>query len=287
MFGSVVVPLKALVLNLLSLTATFGAMVWIFQDGHLSGVLDFTATGHDRRHHADPHVLHRLRPVDGLRGVPPLPHQGGARPRARQRAAVARGPRAHRPHRHRGGAADLGGVHRLRHLAGQLHQAVRHRPHAGRPDGRLRHPGHARPGVHAPGRRRELVGAPLDAPDPRPHRHQRVRRPRRRGAARPRTATRRARGLRRTGRGRDDARRPPASPAGARASGCATRSSRPPTSCWWRPRRRTRSPSAPWPTRSASRRRRSTATSPTRTSLLVAVCLPQLRQLRRGDARGP
>ncbi len=45
MFGSVVVPLKALVLNVLSLTATFGAMVWIFQEGHLSGVLDFTATG--------------------------------------------------------------------------------------------------------------------------------------------------------------------------------------------------------------------------------------------------
>jgi len=33
--GSVVMPLKALVLNLLSLTAAFGAMVWIFQDGHL------------------------------------------------------------------------------------------------------------------------------------------------------------------------------------------------------------------------------------------------------------
>ena len=45
MFGSVVVPVKALVLNLLSLTATFGAMVWIFQDGNLSGLLDFTATG--------------------------------------------------------------------------------------------------------------------------------------------------------------------------------------------------------------------------------------------------
>ncbi|HET6949153.1 MAG TPA: MMPL family transporter [Acidimicrobiales bacterium] len=45
MFGSVVIPLKALVLNLLSLSATFGAMVWIFQDGHLSGTLDFTATG--------------------------------------------------------------------------------------------------------------------------------------------------------------------------------------------------------------------------------------------------
>jgi len=45
LFGSVVVPAKALVLNLLSLTATFGAMVWIFQDGHLSGLLNFTATG--------------------------------------------------------------------------------------------------------------------------------------------------------------------------------------------------------------------------------------------------
>ena len=44
-FGSVLVPAKAVVLNLLSLTATFGAMVWIFQDGHLSGLLDFTATG--------------------------------------------------------------------------------------------------------------------------------------------------------------------------------------------------------------------------------------------------
>jgi RND superfamily putative drug exporter len=44
-FGSVIIPLKALVLNVLSLSATFGAMVWVFQDGHLSGALDFTATG--------------------------------------------------------------------------------------------------------------------------------------------------------------------------------------------------------------------------------------------------
>jgi RND superfamily putative drug exporter len=44
-FGSLLVPAKAVVLNLLSLTATFGAMVWIFQEGHLSGPLGFTATG--------------------------------------------------------------------------------------------------------------------------------------------------------------------------------------------------------------------------------------------------
>ncbi len=42
--GSVVMPLKALVLNVLSLTAAFGAMVWVFQDHHLGG-LGTTSTG--------------------------------------------------------------------------------------------------------------------------------------------------------------------------------------------------------------------------------------------------
>jgi len=42
--GSALVPLKALAFNVLSLTAAFGAMVWIFQDGHL-GALGTTATG--------------------------------------------------------------------------------------------------------------------------------------------------------------------------------------------------------------------------------------------------
>ena len=44
-FGSVVLPVKAIVMNALSLTAAFGAIVWIFQDGHLSGLLNFTPTG--------------------------------------------------------------------------------------------------------------------------------------------------------------------------------------------------------------------------------------------------
>jgi putative drug exporter of the RND superfamily len=42
--GSVVLPLKALLLNILSLSATFGALVWIFQEGHL-GAFGTTATG--------------------------------------------------------------------------------------------------------------------------------------------------------------------------------------------------------------------------------------------------
>ncbi|MGW1895332.1 MMPL family transporter [Streptomyces sp. NPDC002004] len=43
--GSVLIPLQAVVLNALSLTAMFGAVVWVFQDGHLSGALNFTSTG--------------------------------------------------------------------------------------------------------------------------------------------------------------------------------------------------------------------------------------------------
>lgn len=42
MTGSVLVPLKALVVNLLSLTASLGVTVWVFQQGHLTGLLDFT-----------------------------------------------------------------------------------------------------------------------------------------------------------------------------------------------------------------------------------------------------
>ncbi|WP_444980718.1 MMPL family transporter [Nocardia salmonicida] len=45
--GSVVIPLKAVLLNTLSLSATFGAMVYIFQDGHLKWLVgDFTETGY-------------------------------------------------------------------------------------------------------------------------------------------------------------------------------------------------------------------------------------------------
>jgi uncharacterized membrane protein YdfJ with MMPL/SSD domain len=41
LFRSVVLPLKAVVTNLLSIAASFGALVWIFQEGHLASVLKF------------------------------------------------------------------------------------------------------------------------------------------------------------------------------------------------------------------------------------------------------
>jgi uncharacterized membrane protein YdfJ with MMPL/SSD domain len=45
-FGSVLLPLKAVAMNLLSIGASFGALVWVFQDGHLSDWLGFTPLGH-------------------------------------------------------------------------------------------------------------------------------------------------------------------------------------------------------------------------------------------------
>jgi RND superfamily putative drug exporter len=45
LFRSLFIPVKALVLSTATLAATFGVMVWIFQEGHLSKFLDFTATG--------------------------------------------------------------------------------------------------------------------------------------------------------------------------------------------------------------------------------------------------
>ncbi len=45
MTSSVVIPIKALLTNLLSLAASMGVLVWVFQDGHLSGLLGFQSTG--------------------------------------------------------------------------------------------------------------------------------------------------------------------------------------------------------------------------------------------------
>jgi len=46
LFGSVVIPVKAVLMTLLSISASFGALVWIFQEGNLSGFLDFEPLGY-------------------------------------------------------------------------------------------------------------------------------------------------------------------------------------------------------------------------------------------------
>src|SRR5205823_5414689 len=44
-FRSIVIPVKAIILNLLSVGAAYGILVWIFQDGHLQGLLGFHSNG--------------------------------------------------------------------------------------------------------------------------------------------------------------------------------------------------------------------------------------------------
>jgi RND superfamily putative drug exporter len=44
-FGSIFLPIKAVLMSLLSITASFGALVWIFQEGHLSTILGFDPSG--------------------------------------------------------------------------------------------------------------------------------------------------------------------------------------------------------------------------------------------------
>jgi RND superfamily putative drug exporter len=44
-FGSLVLPVKAVLMNLLSICASFGVITWIFADGHLEGPLGYSSTG--------------------------------------------------------------------------------------------------------------------------------------------------------------------------------------------------------------------------------------------------
>jgi len=44
-FRSIVIPIKAIILNLLSVGAAYGVLTWIFQDGHLEGALGFHSNG--------------------------------------------------------------------------------------------------------------------------------------------------------------------------------------------------------------------------------------------------
>jgi len=50
LLGSILLPIKAVIMNGLSVTASYGALVWIFQDGHLKNVLDFTPAPIELRH---------------------------------------------------------------------------------------------------------------------------------------------------------------------------------------------------------------------------------------------
>ena len=82
-FRSVVVPLKAVVMNLLSIGAAYGVLVAVFQWGWGSSLIGLEGPTPITRCHRD-HVRDPVRPVHGLRGVPHLADPRGVRPHRRQ-----------------------------------------------------------------------------------------------------------------------------------------------------------------------------------------------------------
>ena len=179
--GSVILPLKALLLNVLSLSAAFGALVWIFQDGHL-GALGTTPTG---TLVANMTVLlfciafglsmdYEVFLVSRIREYWLKSGQDRRRQRRKRRAGA--GP--HRPRRHRRRAADVHLVRRADRRGGVVHADVRCRPHPGRACRRDAGAHAAGPGVHARAGPVELVGAQAAGPAARTHRYQRIEHPR-------------------------------------------------------------------------------------------------------------
>ncbi len=72
-FRSIVIPIKAIVLNLLSVGAAYGVLTWVFQDGHGEELLGFESTGVGHELAAAVPVRDPLRALDGLPRVHPQP----------------------------------------------------------------------------------------------------------------------------------------------------------------------------------------------------------------------
>ncbi len=124
--------------------------------------------GSDRADDADPSLRGRLRPLDRLRGLPPLADQGGARQRCVGLGVGCDRARADREDRDRGRPPLRGGHWRLRDLEDHLHQGERGRHRARRADRRQHHPSPPRSLADGAAREVELVGAGALAAPTRP-----------------------------------------------------------------------------------------------------------------------
>ena len=171
--GSLVLPIKQILMNLLGLSAVFGILVMIFQDGRLEGLLGYTSQG--ALEATQPlflfvvafglstdygvFLLGRIKEAHDARGEDL--RRGRHRSRARGTHRNGRGGPVRR--RDRG----------LRHLRDDLHQATRARDRARGADRRDDRAGAARPLADGAARQVELVGAETAAANPRPARLQR------------------------------------------------------------------------------------------------------------------
>ena len=127
-FRSIVIPIKAIILNLLSVGAAYGVLVWIFQDGHLQGLLGFHSNG----------AVVTWLPLflfTVLFGLSMDYHvfilsrdQGARRPGRPDRPGRRTRHPLHRLDRHERRGRDDRRLRDLRHAAHARHQAARRRP---------------------------------------------------------------------------------------------------------------------------------------------------------------
>ena len=162
-FRSVVLPLKAVLMNLLSVAATYGVLVLVFQHGWALGARP-SAVAADRGLDPDLPVRDAVRALDGLRGLPALADARGVGRPPRQRAGGGARPRAHRADHHR--RRDHHDRRLLRLHLGIVRgpAGVRHRALGGDPARRDGGPRPARPRADEAARRLELVPARARSP---------------------------------------------------------------------------------------------------------------------------
>ena len=130
-FRSLLIPVQAAAMNLLSIGASMGIVVAVFQWGWLGSVTRDRGRP-DRRVPAGDGVRDRVRALDGLRGLPRQPHPRGVDARRRQLGRGARGPDPHRPRDHRRRRRHGRRVRQLHPRRRARDRAVRARARGGR-----------------------------------------------------------------------------------------------------------------------------------------------------------
>ena len=170
-FRSVVVPLKAAVMNLLSIGAAYGVVVAVFQWGWGSSLVgvDEAVTDQPVRAHDD--VRHPVRPLDGLRGVPPQSDPRGVRAHWRQPRVCRGRARCDRTGHHQCRPDHDRGLRWVRGEPGHVHEDDRPRLVGSRPSRRNGDPDGPRALDDGADGSSQLVAAVLARPDPPPRRH--------------------------------------------------------------------------------------------------------------------
>ena len=158
-FRSIVIPIKAIVLNLLSVGAAYGILKLVFQDGHGESLLGFHSIGGDDVVAAAVPVRDPVRALDGLPRVHPQPDPRGGRRRHEHRPRGRPRHQADRRRRDERGDRDGRGVLDLRDAELARVQADGRRPRGRGPDRRDDRAGRAAARDDEAARRLELVPA--------------------------------------------------------------------------------------------------------------------------------